>query len=233
MPKMLHLWQANFFRQQVFLLVQLGHDGLDHGAATNKRSFRRSDGVCSGGGQGRPSCVSSRSRSAPFGAQAPIRGPWRRPMRNRKRFHAVCAGALIAGLAVACAQQSPVRRITQTEATSDCIGDPRTPMCAVETFVACFTRRDTSLCRKVGVGNVYLGDRAVAPGRYKRAAEAPCVPPRISNGWRLVSIYATLRYSVHRRPAFAGGIAVVPNADRGLRPCPRIRLTPCVETWSR
>jgi hypothetical protein len=43
-----------------------------------------------------------------------------------------------------------IRRITQNEATSDCIGDPRTPLCAVETFIACWTRREPVLCNRVG-----------------------------------------------------------------------------------
>lgn len=46
---------------------------------------------------------------------------------------------------------SEIRRIGQTDATSECIGDPKTALCAVETFLACFGRRDRSLCRAVGV----------------------------------------------------------------------------------
>jgi hypothetical protein len=41
-----------------------------------------------------------------------------------------------------------VRTITATSATSDCIGDPRTPVCAVETLLACFARQDRGLCEK-------------------------------------------------------------------------------------
>ncbi|WP_300301286.1 hypothetical protein [Ferrovibrio sp.] len=32
---------------------------------------------------------------------------------------------------------------------SRCIGRPETPLCAVETLLACFARRDTALCRAV------------------------------------------------------------------------------------
>jgi hypothetical protein len=42
-----------------------------------------------------------------------------------------------------------VRTITATSATSDCIGDPRTPVCAVETLLACFARQDMALCKRV------------------------------------------------------------------------------------
>ena len=47
-------------------------------------------------------------------------------------------------------QEGQIRRITPTTADSACIGDPITPLCAVETWVACFTRADLSLCRAVG-----------------------------------------------------------------------------------
>ena len=47
---------------------------------------------------------------------------------------------LATALGVASAQQNEVRRITQTEATSKCIGDPKTPLCAVETLLTCMTR---------------------------------------------------------------------------------------------
>lgn len=36
------------------------------------------------------------------------------------------------------------------EDTSRCIGDPRTALCAIETFMACIYRGDESLCDKVG-----------------------------------------------------------------------------------
>lgn len=44
-----------------------------------------------------------------------------------------------------------VRTITQTTASSSCIGQPRTPLCAVETFLACGARLDWELCEKVGI----------------------------------------------------------------------------------
>jgi len=46
---------------------------------------------------------------------------------------------------------SEVRTIAATTATSPCIGDPKTPVCAAETFLACDSRQDKSLCRRVGV----------------------------------------------------------------------------------
>ena len=45
------------------------------------------------------------------------------------------------------------RYVTQDPATTDsqCIGDPRSPECAVDTAEACFTRRDNALCDKVAM----------------------------------------------------------------------------------
>lgn len=44
-----------------------------------------------------------------------------------------------------------IRYIGLTESTSDCIGDPRTLVCAIDTYFACIVRRDADLCRRVGV----------------------------------------------------------------------------------
>ncbi|MBF0325053.1 MAG: hypothetical protein HQL42_08260 [Alphaproteobacteria bacterium] len=42
-----------------------------------------------------------------------------------------------------------VRSITRTHSDSRCIGDPRTPLCAVETFMACWARQAPDLCKMV------------------------------------------------------------------------------------
>ncbi len=44
---------------------------------------------------------------------------------------------------------SEVRTITTTSATSSCIGAPKTPVCAVETLLGCFARREAKLCRSI------------------------------------------------------------------------------------
>ena len=71
-------------------------------------------------------------------------------MVRRQSFLAIslCAAAIIAVMPHASAQE--IRSITRTEATSQCIGDPRTPLCAVETLLACFTRHDMSPLPKGG-----------------------------------------------------------------------------------
>ncbi|WP_337998184.1 hypothetical protein [Oleispirillum naphthae] len=58
---------------------------------------------------------------------------------------ALCGGVARAGETF----PSDVRTITATGATSSCIGDPKTPVCAVETLLACFARRAAPLCRSV------------------------------------------------------------------------------------
>jgi hypothetical protein len=51
-----------------------------------------------------------------------------------------------------------VRVITPTSATSKCIGDPKTPICAVETFLACFARQKAELCKRVEAPETDLGE---------------------------------------------------------------------------
>src|SRR5262245_16641749 len=42
-------------------------------------------------------------------------------------------------------------QIDQHDASSPCIGDPGTPICAVETVMACLARQEAPLCKKAGV----------------------------------------------------------------------------------
>jgi hypothetical protein len=46
------------------------------------------------------------------------------------------------------------RKLTHDDATTDsrCIGDPKTPLCAIETYFACFLRREPDYCDIVGAG---------------------------------------------------------------------------------
>ena len=50
------------------------------------------------------------------------------------------------------------RTITQTESTSDCIGEPVTPMCAVDTRWACYQWNRQDLC-EISVKDFYAGGR--------------------------------------------------------------------------
>ncbi len=73
------------------------------------------------------------------------------------RTSGTVATVLIFLLGIAAAQAaetypSEVRTITATSATSSCIGAPKTPVCAVETFRACDVRLDIGFCHRVGVG---------------------------------------------------------------------------------
>lgn len=74
-------------------------------------------------------------------------------------------------------------RLIGPSARSDsrCIGRPETPLCAVETLLACFARRDTDLCRIVwSVGPAGLGFEATQHWRYwwsYRVAAAEQVTP--------------------------------------------------------
>ena len=73
---------------------------------------------------------------------------------------------LVLGLAVgpahrSAAQEPEIRRIAASDATSGCIGNPVTPLCAVETFIACWVRADPALCRRVGVDK-----KSIKPRNY-------------------------------------------------------------------
>ena len=50
------------------------------------------------------------------------------------------------------------RTITPTDSTSDCIGDPVTPMCAIDTRWACFQWNRQDLC-EIAVKDFYAGGR--------------------------------------------------------------------------
>jgi hypothetical protein len=60
-----------------------------------------------------------------------------------------------------------IRVITPSSATSKCIGDPKTPICAVETLIACTTRIQQRLCDKVGVRDLKLPERPLKFHRYR------------------------------------------------------------------
>lgn len=68
--------------------------------------------------------------------------------------------------------------LTQDDATTDskCIGNPVTPLCAVETIRACFTRRDDSLCQ-IGMGLDHLPGLSLTNKR-----------PELSERYRVVSV---------------------------------------------
>lgn len=69
---------------------------------------------------------------------------------------AICSCVTWSGLGLAAAQESDIgtadpvghwRKLTRSAGTSDYIGDPLTPICAVETFIACYARDEPKLCR--------------------------------------------------------------------------------------
>ena len=67
----------------------------------------------------------------------------------------IWAGLIIALLATQVAGAAAIRTIASTgEASSECIGDPRTPLCALDTWNACFLWTEPQLCEKVGLEGV-------------------------------------------------------------------------------
>ena len=79
------------------------------------------------------------------------------------------------------------RTITATDSTSNCIGDPVTPLCAIETHLACHQHHRLDLCRIAfepffEEGTYFAGDKPSSYFSYRvvrvRLAEVPDLEPR-------------------------------------------------------
>lgn len=66
---------------------------------------------------------------------------------------AALAGLVIATAAAGTARAQAPARVGPGVATSTCIGDNKTPLCAAETLLACLARADAELCRRAGVAD--------------------------------------------------------------------------------
>ena len=150
-------------------------------------------------------------------------------------------GALAAALALgACAgsgavmddfDPAEVRVITPTEATSKCIGDPRTPACALDTMFACVVRRDAELCRRVGIDETFAREPCFKPGildaRYKikeiELLAEKDMPPYLKKKKREGELYAVIVYNAllcrpHRLPCTTfniGGAETLKSSGQG------------------
>ena len=74
-------------------------------------------------------------------------------MRVRKICMALVMASVMGSTAFAQTASNPELRLlefTNEESTSTCIGNPVTPLCAVETFAACRLRAEWALCTEVG-----------------------------------------------------------------------------------
>jgi hypothetical protein len=59
------------------------------------------------------------------------------------------------------------RAMTKDPKTTDsqCVGDPKTPVCALETMLACLVRQQPELCRKMGIRHGCF-DKSIYGGKY-------------------------------------------------------------------
>lgn len=115
-----------------------------------------------------------------------------------------------------------IRGITPTEAASKCIGDVSTPLCAVETFLACMWRLERPLCERVGVFDFSLADRP-DPVRYRilsaRILRAEDIPDHLRDtdwmkpGYADITLLYVDRKEIHCRPEGC-------LADFSLKPTP-------------
>lgn len=78
-------------------------------------------------------------------------------------------GLALAGPASAWEEINPkqIRVITPTTATSDCIDVPKSPVCAVETILACTSRIDKAMCARAGITNFHYQDKPDERLRYR------------------------------------------------------------------
>jgi hypothetical protein len=90
-----------------------------------------------------------------------------------------------------------------TGSTSNCIGDPRTPECALETLFACVVRRDPELCRRVGVKEPMIEpcfDPRILDIRYKiekvRPLDEKNIPPYLKKKKREGEVYVDILYDL-------------------------------------
>lgn len=75
-----------------------------------------------------------------------------------KKFSWLLAGAVVLWAAalpqLTAAQDRMPKRITPTLADSTCIGNVSKPICAVETWIACYARSESRLCSLLGVNGM-------------------------------------------------------------------------------
>lgn len=87
------------------------------------------------------------------------------------KLTAAAISAVLALPGMGFAGESPgFRWLDRTDAASDCIGDPATPACAVETLLACRIRGEAPLCAAVGL------DLAVLEAAAERLRGGPSGP---------------------------------------------------------
>ena len=80
-----------------------------------------------------------------------------------------------------------IRFITPTASSSSCIGDPRTPLCALDTLFACIARNELRLCHRVRIFD-YTPPKPAAAYRYrvlwiKILTEADMRPDLAATNW--------------------------------------------------
>ena len=125
-----------------------------------------------------------------------------------------CLAVLMFFLFALPAGASEVRTMTldNETSTSDCIGDPKTPLCAAETVEACFIRLTKDLCETVGADfSPYEGGTPHTPDSYvglyqhtykhkgTRTLSANDIPPQFGptadNPWKPNDVAVKLRWT--------------------------------------
>jgi hypothetical protein len=112
------------------------------------------------------------------------------------------AVAPLDGKSASAAADAAWRQVSQDSATSRCIGDPKTAVCAVETVIACVVRREAQLCR---IAAVDPGD-----GLFERMT-AQKLPPQHYGRYKINGVHTV------RRDEIPGIFAEFGSHDPDLR----------------
>ena len=90
-----------------------------------------------------------------------------RPMMSGSWPVTLLTAAVATGAVPAAADERlAIRHMGETTATSTCIGNPVTPMCAIDTVLACNVRKQLNLCEAVGLGMLRPPDRKYTVDYY-------------------------------------------------------------------
>lgn len=130
-----------------------------------------------------------------------------------RRAVVLLAALLLAAPAAAQTSKENPGRVTPSNATSACLGTPRTPVCGAETLIACLARGDAALCRTVAASAPVRGADVIQV-EYVIERESVIRPEDITEDTRDLDWY---------KPGFA-------LIEMLHRSCPAAQPT-CDDTW--
>ena len=130
---------------------------------------------------------------------------------KRRAMRRIILGILAAGIlsGMALADAESYKRITEGRIDSHCIGDVSDPICAVETWIACYALERPELCALLGVeGMRFEGDAQPNIFDYKIIEVLPITTDRTPNRLRNKPWFnlATIEVRVAKRSCFSPSV---------------------------